>query len=112
SDPCLPANGPRWAARDATGGPGSRRPGRTGAHMPCVVPTEPPPRAPRLDRGKEEYPMNLKKFAVLTAATSGLVLAGAGAAMADTSADGSATGSPGVVSGNNTQVPVHIPVNV
>jgi hypothetical protein len=56
--------------------------------------------------------MNLKKFAVLTAATSGLVLAGAGAAMADTSADGSATGSPGVVSGNNTQVPVHIPVNV
>jgi hypothetical protein len=56
--------------------------------------------------------MNVKKFAVLTAATSGLVLAGAGAAMADTSADGSATGSPGVVSGNNTQIPVHIPVNV
>ena len=56
--------------------------------------------------------MNVKKFAVLTAATSGLVLAGAGAAMADTSAEGSATGSPGVVSGNNTQVPVHIPVNV
>jgi len=56
--------------------------------------------------------MNLKKFAVLTAATSGLVLAGAGAALADTSADGSATGSPGIVSGNNTQIPVHIPVNV
>jgi len=56
--------------------------------------------------------MNLKKLAVLTATTSGLVLAGAGAALADTSADGSATGSPGVVSGNNTQVPVHIPINV
>jgi hypothetical protein len=56
--------------------------------------------------------MNLKKLAALTAATSGLVLAGAGAALADTSADGSATGSPGVVSGNNTQVPVHIPVNI
>ena len=56
--------------------------------------------------------MNLKKFAVLTAATSGIVLAGAGAALADTSADGSATGSPGVVSGNNTQIPVHVPVNV
>ena len=56
--------------------------------------------------------MNLKKFAVLTAATSGLVLAGAGAALADTSADGSATGSPGVGSGNNTQVPVHIPINI
>ena len=56
--------------------------------------------------------MNLKKIAALAAATSGLVLAGAGAALADTSADGSATGSPGVVSGNNTQVPVHIPINV
>ncbi|HEU5355475.1 MAG TPA: chaplin [Mycobacterium sp.] len=56
--------------------------------------------------------MNLKKLAVLTAATSGVVLAGAGAAMADTSADGSATNSPGIVSGNNTQIPVHIPVNV
>ncbi len=56
--------------------------------------------------------MNLKKIAVLTAATSGVVLAGAGAALADTSADGSATHSPGVVSGNNVQVPVHIPVNV
>ncbi len=56
--------------------------------------------------------MNLKKLAALTAATSGLVLAGAGAAMADTSADGSATGSPGIVSGNNTQVPVHVATNV
>ncbi|MGH6655564.1 MAG: chaplin [Actinocrinis sp.] len=56
--------------------------------------------------------MNLKKLAVLTAATSGVVLAGAGAALADTSADGSATNSPGIVSGNNVQVPVHIPVNV
>jgi len=56
--------------------------------------------------------MNLKKFAVLTAATSGLVLAGAGAAMADTSADGSATGSPGVISGNNVQAPVHVATNV
>jgi hypothetical protein len=56
--------------------------------------------------------MNLKKFAVLTAATSGLVLAGAGAAMADTSADGSATGSPGIISGNNVQAPVHVATNV
>ena len=56
--------------------------------------------------------MKLKKFALLTAATSGLVLAGAGAALADTSADGSATGSPGVGSGNNVQIPVHIPTNV
>jgi ChpA-C len=56
--------------------------------------------------------MKLKKIALLTAATSGLVLAGAGAALADTSADGSATGSPGVGSGNNVQIPVHVPTNV
>lgn len=56
--------------------------------------------------------MKLKKFAVLTAATSGIVLAGAGAALADTSADGSAWGSPGVGSGNNVQVPVHVANNV
>jgi len=56
--------------------------------------------------------MKLKKIALLTAATSGLVLAGAGAALADTSADGSATGSPGIGSGNNVQIPVHVPTNV
>lgn len=56
--------------------------------------------------------MKLKKIALLTAATSGLVLAGAGAALADTSADGSATGSPGVGSGNNVQIPVHVPTNI
>lgn len=56
--------------------------------------------------------MKLKKIALLTAATSGLVLAGAGAALADTSADGYATNSPGIGAGNNVQVPVHIPTNV
>jgi small secreted domain DUF320 len=56
--------------------------------------------------------MKLKKIAALTAATGGLILAGAGAAMADTSAQGSAWNSPGVGSGNNTQVPVHAPINV
>jgi small secreted domain DUF320 len=56
--------------------------------------------------------MKLKKIALLTAATSGLVLAGAGAALADTSADGSATGSPGIGSGNNVQIPVHVPTNI
>ncbi|UGQ15609.1 chaplin [Yinghuangia sp. ASG 101] len=52
------------------------------------------------------------KFAVLAAATGGLALAGTGAAMADSGADGAAVGSPGVLSGNNVQVPVHIPINV
>jgi hypothetical protein len=51
------------------------------------------------------------KVAVLTAATSGLMLAGAGAAMAASDADGAAVGSPGVLSGNLVQVPVHVPVN-
>jgi hypothetical protein len=55
--------------------------------------------------------MSIKKIAALTAATSGLVLAGAGAAMADTAAHGQAYDSPGIASGNNVQVPVHIPVN-
>ncbi|HEV2637838.1 MAG TPA: chaplin [Actinocrinis sp.] len=54
--------------------------------------------------------MNLKKITALTAATSGLVFAGAGIAMADT-ANGQALHSPGLLSGNNVQVPVHIPVN-
>ncbi|MGW7382411.1 chaplin family protein [Streptomyces sp. NPDC054794] len=33
-------------------------------------------------------------------------------AFADSGADGSAVGSPGVVSGNTVQLPVHVPVNV
>lgn len=36
----------------------------------------------------------------------------AGAAFADSGADGSAIGSPGVLSGNVIQVPVHVPVNL
>jgi hypothetical protein len=58
--------------------------------------------------------MNLKKIAALTAATSGLMVAGAGAAMADSSAtaSGVASNSPGVASGNNVQAPVNAPVNV
>ncbi|WP_258395241.1 MULTISPECIES: chaplin [unclassified Streptomyces] len=36
----------------------------------------------------------------------------AGIAAADSGAQGAATHSPGVVSGNVVQVPVHVPVNV
>ena len=56
--------------------------------------------------------MNIKKIAALTGATGAIVVAGAGAAMADTAAHGFAAHSPGVVSGNNVQAPIHIPVNV
>ncbi|MGX8905313.1 chaplin [Streptomyces netropsis] len=54
----------------------------------------------------------LKKVVAAAAATSGLVLAGAGVAAADSGAQGAAVNSPGVVSGNVVQVPVKVPVNV
>ncbi|MFZ3555804.1 MULTISPECIES: chaplin [unclassified Streptomyces] len=48
----------------------------------------------------------------LTAAAAGIAVLGtAGMAAADTDPFGVAQNSPGVVSGNNLQVPVHIPVN-
>ncbi|WP_328539645.1 chaplin [Streptomyces sp. NBC_00344] len=53
----------------------------------------------------------IKKVAAVAAATGGLVLAGAGMAVADAGAHGAAAHSPGVLSGNVVQAPVHIPVN-
>ncbi|MFE3604133.1 chaplin [Streptomyces sp. NPDC059096] len=55
--------------------------------------------------------MKCKKAATIVA---GLLLAvGAAApAMADAGAEGVAVGSPGVLSGNVVQVPIHLPVNV
>ncbi|MEU8920817.1 chaplin [Kitasatospora sp. NPDC048545] len=55
---------------------------------------------------------NLKKAAVLSLAATGLVLGAAGGAFASSGAEGVAAGSPGVLSGNQIQIPVHIPVNV
>lgn len=55
---------------------------------------------------------NVTKAAALSAAAAALSLAGGGAAMADAGAAGTAAGSPGVISGNQVQVPVHVPVNV
>ena len=54
----------------------------------------------------------LKMTASVTAAVVGVLLAGAGTASADATATGFAAHSPGVLSGNLLQVPVHIPVNV
>ncbi|MFJ9078749.1 chaplin [Streptomyces sp. NPDC102278] len=45
-----------------------------------------------------------------TAAT--VVMGAAGLASADAGAEAAAVGSPGVLSGNTAQVPVHVPVNV
>ena len=53
----------------------------------------------------------IKKIVAAAAATGGLVLAGAGMAVADAGAQGAAVHSPGVLSGNVVQVPVHVPVN-
>ncbi|MFI9148792.1 chaplin ChpE [Streptomyces sp. NPDC053367] len=55
---------------------------------------------------------NLKKAAAVTMVAGGLVAAGAGMASAtDAHAHGRAEHSPGVLSGNLVQAPVHIPVN-
>ncbi|WGD43857.1 chaplin ChpH [Streptomyces cathayae] len=54
----------------------------------------------------------IKKVVAVAAATGGLVLAGAGMAAADSGAQGAATHSSGVLSGNVVQAPVHVPVNV
>ncbi|MGW1890929.1 chaplin ChpH [Streptomyces sp. NPDC002004] len=54
----------------------------------------------------------LKKVVAAAAATGGLVLAGAGLAAADAGAQGAAVHSPGVLSGNVVQAPIHVPVNV
>ncbi|GAB1330429.1 MULTISPECIES: chaplin [Streptomyces] len=54
---------------------------------------------------------NLKKAVAVTMVTGGLVAAGAGMASAASGAAGAATASPGVLSGNVVQAPVHVPVN-
>ncbi|MDY0811556.1 chaplin [Kitasatospora purpeofusca] len=55
---------------------------------------------------------NLKKAAALSLVTAGLVVGAAGGAFASSGAQGVAAGSPGVLSGNQIQIPVHIPLNV
>ncbi|MGY0490190.1 chaplin [Streptomyces sp. WG-D5] len=54
----------------------------------------------------------IAKTAAVALGTGAVVLGGAGLAMADAGAQGSASNSPGVLSGNLLQVPVHVPVNV
>ncbi|MCA1217575.1 chaplin [Streptomyces sp. 8L] len=53
-----------------------------------------------------------RKGLITFAAAGGVIALGGGVAHADAGAGGSAVGSPGVLSGNNVQVPVHVPVNV
>ncbi len=54
----------------------------------------------------------IAKVGAVALGTSAVVLSGAGLASADAGAKGAAIGSPGVLSGNVVQVPVHVPINV
>ncbi|MFI9201524.1 chaplin [Streptomyces sp. NPDC053048] len=54
----------------------------------------------------------IAKAAVLTAAVGTTITGAAGLAVADSGAQGAAVGSPGVVSGNVIQVPLHVPINL
>ncbi|MBB5933734.1 chaplin [Streptomyces zagrosensis] len=54
----------------------------------------------------------VKKAALVIAAAGVAVGASSGAAFADSGARGNAVGSPGVLSGDQLQVPVHVPINL
>ncbi|NJP53354.1 chaplin [Streptomyces sp. SBST2-5] len=54
----------------------------------------------------------IAKAATVALGTGAVVLSGAAMAQADSGAKGSAVHSPGVVSGNVIQAPIHVPVNV
>ncbi|AVH95747.1 chaplin [Streptomyces sp. WAC00288] len=62
---------------------------------------------------EENFSMSrIAKAVVLTASAAAAVAGAAGSAVADAGAEAAAVHSPGVLSGNVAQVPVHIPVNV
>jgi hypothetical protein len=54
----------------------------------------------------------IAKGLVLTSAAVAAVAGGAGIAAADSGAQAVAANSPGVLSGNVVQIPVHVPVNI
>ncbi|MCX5207867.1 chaplin [Kitasatospora sp. NBC_00240] len=59
----------------------------------------------------EKTVKDLHKALVLAGAAAALVLGSAGAASASSTAEGIAVGSPGILSGNVIQIPIHIPIN-
>ncbi|MGW7262994.1 chaplin [Streptomyces sp. NPDC054842] len=54
----------------------------------------------------------IAKAATVALGTGAVVLSGAGLATADAGAGAAAANSPGVLSGNVLQVPVHVPINL
>ncbi|MDX3851291.1 chaplin [Streptomyces sp. AK02-01A] len=54
----------------------------------------------------------IAKAVVLSTAAVAAVAGASGVAVADSGAKAAAVGSPGVLSGNIVQIPVHVPVNL
>jgi hypothetical protein len=73
-----------------------------GSVLPSVLPSN----------KKENVMSRIAKAAVVALGTGAVVIGGAGLALADSGAQGVATNSPGVLSGNLVQVPIHVPLNV
>jgi hypothetical protein len=53
----------------------------------------------------------IAKAVVLSVGVAASVAGATGVAAADTYAEGAAVASPGIVSGNVVQVPIHVPIN-
>lgn len=66
----------------------------------------------RQKAGIEAMRQVTRKGLITVAAAGGVLALVGGYAHADSGANGTAANSPGVLSGNNVQVPVHVPVNV
>ncbi|MGK4582187.1 chaplin [Kitasatospora sp. HPMI-4] len=56
--------------------------------------------------------MRIRTALVAASLAATALLAGAQTATADSDAEGAAVGSPGVISGNNIQVPIQLPINL
>ncbi|MFG2617041.1 chaplin [Streptomyces sp. NPDC048507] len=56
--------------------------------------------------------MRIRTAIAATVLAAAGILGASGAAVADAHAEGAAIGSPGILSGNVIQVPIHIPINV
>ncbi|GAA1527691.1 chaplin [Streptomyces albidochromogenes] len=55
---------------------------------------------------------HIAKAAAVIAGAGAILAGGAGLATADAGAHGETVKSPGVISGNAVQVPIHIPINL
>src|SRR5690349_5682846 len=67
---------------------------------------------PRTKAGNSAMRQVTRKGLMTVAAATGVLAAAGGYAHADSGANGSSSNSPGILSGNTVQAPVHVPVNV